>query len=172
MASGQEIVDRILKTYGVEFDSTVSGKLNEFMIRYTIDILRLAKNYSIFEKKDTFSLIEVRQAIKQMKENKGVTFDEMQTIFKEMPVQNLEEDIQRTSIYNQIFQYNEKILCKQQLKTEIDKKMREEKDRREQENTIIDDQNKRYPSPEIVFTNQPPAQTYTKPAVEEDDNYE
>jgi len=32
MASGQEIVERILKGYNVEFDSSVSGKLNEFMV--------------------------------------------------------------------------------------------------------------------------------------------
>ncbi|EAR89576.2 transcription initiation factor IID, 31 kDa subunit (macronuclear) [Tetrahymena thermophila SB210] len=175
MASGQEIVDRILKTYGVEFDSTVSGKLNEFMIRYTIDILRLAKNYSIFEQKDTFSLIEVRQAIKLMKENKGVAFDEMQSIFKQMSTQNLEEDIQKTSIYNQIFQYDENALLKWQLKTEISEEMREEIERRKIENKKIQQEKKDNPDifkEEVRFGNQQPVQTYTKPAVEEDDDYE
>ncbi|KAL4470268.1 hypothetical protein ABPG74_011879 [Tetrahymena malaccensis] len=178
MASGQEIVDRILKTYGVEFDSTVSGKLNEYMIRYTIDILRLAKNYSIFEKKDTFSLVEVRQAIKQMKENKGATFDEMQSIFKQMPAQNLEEDIQKTSLYNQIFQYDDNILLKWQLKTEMSEELRKEKADLEAKNKQIDNEEIMNPTFEtlvkqdVKFGIQKPVQTYTKPAVEEDDNYE
>lgn len=43
MSSGQEIVERILRSYNVDFDSTVSGKLNEFMVRSAVDILKSAK---------------------------------------------------------------------------------------------------------------------------------